>query len=221
MAFALYLPAQGTLNVSLFAQYNRGDGRASGSWAYVAPDGSEYAVLGAQTGTSIIRIDDPDAEGVGEVMIRSPGVMKGYYRNPEATAAVLDGEGWFRSGDLGWIGPRGELYISGRRKELIVRSGFNVHPPEIEAMLTRHPQVRQAAVVGRPVKGDEEIVAFLLTEPDLDPDDLRDWLKERLVAYKVPQHLILVEAYPTAPTGKILKHKLLTHFADRLPAITA
>jgi acyl-CoA synthetase (AMP-forming)/AMP-acid ligase II len=164
-----------------------------------------------------IRIDGEDAEGVGEVQIRSPGVMKGYYRNPEATAAVLDADGWFRSGDLGWIGPRGELYISGRKKELIVRSGFNVHPPEIEAMLTRHPQVRQAAVVGRSVKGDEEIVAFLLVEPDLEPDDLREWLKERLVAYKVPQHLIFVEAYPTAPTGKILKHRLLAHFADRLP----
>jgi acyl-CoA synthetase (AMP-forming)/AMP-acid ligase II len=164
-----------------------------------------------------IRIDAPGADGVGEVLIRSPGVMKGYYRNPEATAAVLTDGGWFHSGDLGRIGTRGELYISGRKKELIVRSGFNVHPPEIEAMLTRHPQIRQAAVVGRPVKGDEEIVAFVLADPGLDAETVRDWLKTHLVAYKVPQHIVVVDAYPAAPTGKILKHRLLDHFADRLP----
>lgn len=164
-----------------------------------------------------VAIDDPDADGIGEVLIRGPNVMKGYYRNPDATRTAIRPDGFFCSGDLGYLGPRGELYIVGRRKELIIRSGFNVFPPEIEAMLTQHPAIAQAAVVGRAVKGDEEIIAFILAEEGLTEAEVKDWLHTRLVAYKIPQHIRIVPGYPTAPTGKILKHKLIETFGGLLP----
>ncbi|MEM6847106.1 MAG: AMP-binding protein [Pseudomonadota bacterium] len=163
-----------------------------------------------------IKIHEPDNDGVGEIWIRGPNIMKGYYKNPEANRASMMPEGWYRTGDLGRMAPDGALFIAGRLKELIIRSGFNVHPPEVEAMLTQHPNVVVAAVVGRPILGNEEIVAFIMVEGDIDEPTLKAWLRERLVPYKIPQHIVIVDAFPTAATGKILKHKLLGHFADAL-----
>lgn len=163
-----------------------------------------------------ILIDDPDSDGIGEVLIRGPNIMKGYYRNPSATRDAIRPDGFFKSGDFGRIGDEGELYIVGRKKELIIRSGFNVYPPEVEAMLTRHPGILQAAVVGRSIPGNEEILAFLLTDGNLSVDDAKNWLRDHLIAYKIPQHFLIVDSFPTAPTGKILKHKLVEVFADLL-----
>lgn len=171
--------------------------------------------VGGAVPETTLTIDAPNAEGVGELLIRSPGVMKGYYRDDEATRAALLPDGTFRSGDLARVDASGALYIVGRTKEMIVRSGFNVYPPEIEAMMTRLDGVAQAAVVGRPAGADEEIVAFYTGRAT--PAAVWDWLRGQLVAYKVPQHIIGVDAFPTAATGKILKHTLLTHFAARLP----
>jgi acyl-CoA synthetase (AMP-forming)/AMP-acid ligase II len=166
-----------------------------------------------------VTIMDPDEEGIGEVLIRGPNIMLGYYHNPEATAQAIDAGKWFHSGDLGRLGPDGELYIVGRRKELIIRSGFNVYPPEVEAMLTRHPEILQAAVVGRQVSGNEEILAFLLSRaPDLTEDQVKSFLRDHLVAYKIPQHVFIVDQFPIAPTGKILKHKMVSVFAERIAA---
>ena len=163
-----------------------------------------------------LTVDDPDADDIGEIVIESPGVMRGYYRDAQATAAVLPKPGVFRSGDLGRIDADGSVYIVGRLKELIIRSGFNVYPPEIEAMLTRHENVLQAAVVPRLVGGDEEILAFVMTRDGLSGAALADWLRPLLVAYKQPRDIFVVDAFPIAPTGKVLKHKLLTHFASLL-----
>ncbi|MEO1105814.1 MAG: AMP-binding protein, partial [Pseudomonadota bacterium] len=165
-----------------------------------------------------VQVDAPDKEGVGELIITSPGVMKGYYRDEAATRAALAAPGVLRSGDLGRIADDGAITIVGRSKELIVRSGFNVYPPEIEAMMTEDPAVLQAAVVGRALKGNEEIIAFALA-PGAREADIRARLRANLAPYKVPQHIVLVDAFPTAPTGKVLKHKLLTHFADRLATL--
>lgn len=172
--------------------------------------------VGHPVGDIEIRLRDPGADGIGELEIRGPNVMQGYYRDPERTADVLDAEGWFRSGDLARIDETGALHIVGRLKELIIRSGFNVYPPEIEGMLTKHPNVFQAAVVGRPVKGDEEICAFVVTDGSVSAGDITAWLHERLTGYKVPQRLVIVDGYPSAATGKILKHKLLETFASQL-----
>ncbi|MZR12377.1 AMP-binding protein [Maritimibacter sp. DP07] len=161
-------------------------------------------------------IDAPDENGVGELLIRGPNVMKGYFRNPEATAQAIRPDGYFRSGDLARIDPDGTLWIMGRKKELIIRSGFNIYPPEIEAMLTRHPDVHQTAVVGRPVPGNEEILAFVTAKPGVTEDDLKAFLHEHLVGYKVPQHILIIDRFPVAATGKILKHKLTDAFAPLL-----
>jgi acyl-CoA synthetase (AMP-forming)/AMP-acid ligase II len=163
-----------------------------------------------------VLIDRPDKDGIGEVLIRGPNIMKGYYRDAKATTAAIQSDGYFRSGDLGRFGDEGELYIVGRKKELIIRSGFNIYPPEIEAMLTRHPDILQAAVVGRQIKGDEEVLAFLLTNGNINGRDAIQWLRKRLAAYKIPQQVIIVDAFPVAPTGKILKHKLIETFDDLL-----
>ncbi len=163
-------------------------------------------------------IDEPNAEGVGELIIQSPGIMKGYYHNEAATRAALIRPGVFRSGDLARIDPDGIAHLVGRVKELIIRSGFNVYPPEVEGMLTRHPDVLQAAVVPRKINRDEQVLAFVMVQNGLDAASLAAWLRPKLTAYKQPQHIFVVEAFPVAPTGKVLKHKLVSHFADLLDA---
>ncbi|MDE1131156.1 MAG: class I adenylate-forming enzyme family protein [Ascidiaceihabitans sp.] len=155
---------------------------------------------------------------MGEVLSRGPHVMKGYYRNPEETAKVLDADGWMHTGDLGQIDEQGLLHILGRSKELIIHGGFNVYPPEVEAALNDHPLVVQAVVIGRPKDGDEEVLAFVQVADlkGISVQELQGFVAQRLTAYKRPKQFILVEALPAAPTGKILKHKLLVTFSDLL-----
>ena len=157
-------------------------------------------------------------KGVGEVLCKGPNIMKGYYKNAEATAAVLDAEGWLRTGDLGKIDDQNRLHIVGRSKELIIHGGFNVYPPEVEAAINDHPKVIQCAVIGRRKGGDEEVLAFVQAAPDDMPDveELRAFAAERLTGYKRPKRIIVATELPAAPTGKILKHKLLEAFADKL-----
>lgn len=164
---------------------------------------------------------DPQ-QGIGEVLVRGPQVMKGYFRDPEQTAQVLK-NGVFRTGDLGRFDEEGRLHIVGRSKELIIRSGFNVYPVEIEAALTEHPDVIVAGVVGRSVEGNEEVLAFVKTSPDsgLQEEALRAHLSERLAPYKRPSKIVIAHDLPAAPTGKILKAKLIPHFADILDKVGA
>ncbi|MDE4140404.1 MULTISPECIES: class I adenylate-forming enzyme family protein [Rhodobacterales] len=168
-----------------------------------------------------VRIDESvpgGGDGLGEVLARGPNIMLGYYRNPEETAKVLDAEGWMHTGDMGRLDARGFLHIEGRSKELIIHGGFNVFPPEVEAALNAHPQVVQSAVVGRRVSSDEEVLAFVQVVPGdaPDPAELMAFVRGQLAGYKCPALIVPVEALPAAPTGKILKHKLLETFADRL-----
>ncbi|MGE4611934.1 MAG: AMP-binding protein [Paracoccaceae bacterium] len=176
---------------------------------------NDISVGEVMEGVEII-IYQPDTDGIGELLIRGPNIMKGYYRNEKTTREVFRPDGYFCSGDFARIGSDGELYIAGRKKELIIRSGFNVYPPEVEAMLTRHPNILQAAVVGRNISGNEEILAFLLTNGGLSEVEVKAWLHDRLVGYKIPQHVLIIDSFPTAPTGKILKHKLTEVYADLL-----
>lgn len=168
-----------------------------------------------------IKLDETISQeaGTGEVLTRGPHVMRGYFRNPEATAQVMDDQGYMHTGDLGRIDAQGRLHIVGRCKELIIRGGFNVYPPEVEAALNDHPAVLQTAVIGRKREGgDEEVLAFcqLLTEGGTTAEVLAAHAAERLSAYKRPTHILLVGPLPAAATGKVLKHKLLDHFADLL-----
>ncbi|HYX00837.1 MAG TPA: AMP-binding protein [Reyranella sp.] len=152
----------------------------------------------------------PVAEGaVGELHVRGPNVMRGYYRAAEATAAAIDKDGWFNTGDLARF--EGDaLFIAGRTKELIIRSGFNVYPAEVEAVLNAHPAVVQSAVVGRTVNANEEVVAYvqLLAGADATADDLMGHAARQLTAYKRPSEIVILDALPTSSTGKILKHRL-------------
>jgi acyl-CoA synthetase (AMP-forming)/AMP-acid ligase II len=156
--------------------------------------------------------------GAGEVLSRGPHIMKGYYRNEAETAKVLDADGWMHTGDLGRIDARGFLHILGRSKELIIHGGFNVYPPEVEAALNDHPQVIQSAVVGQVKDGDEKVIAFVQVAEDdrPDPDELRAFVAERLAGYKRPSRIVMAAQLPAAPTGKILKHRLIESFAAEL-----
>jgi acyl-CoA synthetase (AMP-forming)/AMP-acid ligase II len=146
---------------------------------------------------------------VGELRVRGPNVMRGYYRAPDLTAKAIDPDGWFNTGDLARF--EGDcLYIVGRTKEMIIRSGFNVYPAEIEAVLSTHDAVVQCAVVGRPVQGNEEVVAFvqLLKGSTTTPQDLMAHVAPQLTSSKRPSEIIVLDALPATSTGKILKHKL-------------
>lgn len=150
------------------------------------------------------------AEGeVGELHVRGPNVMKGYYRAPEATAAAIDAEGWFNARDLAKL-KDGSLFIVGRTKDLIVHSGFNVYPAEVEAVLNSHPAIVHSAVVGRSIEGDEEVVAFvqLIPEAVLDQGELDHYAMQHLASYKRPSRFVVVSTMPTTPTGKIAKQEL-------------
>lgn len=165
-----------------------------------------------------IRIEQKNVDGIGEIVIRGPNIMAGYYRNQTETERVLNEDGWLRTGDLGFLDDDGNLQITGRARELIIRSGFNVYPLEVEAALNQHPRVVQAAVIGHSDNGNEEIIAFIqpLDGIDLTPDDLKTHLRDRLAAYKHPTRWIISEQLPAAPSGKILKARLATVFADHL-----
>jgi long-chain acyl-CoA synthetase len=161
-----------------------------------------------------IKLVGPDRNPVpagesGELWVRGPNVMKGYYRDPEETAAAIDPEGWFNTRDLARM-EGGNLFIVGRTKDLIVHRGFNVYPAEVEAVLNSHPQVAQSAVIGREADGDEEVIAFvqLAQESQLTTYDLADFAAGRLANYKRPSQIILVPAMPVTPTGKVVKSEL-------------
>ena len=146
---------------------------------------------------------------IGELHVRGPNVMRGYYRAPDLTAKAIDPDGWFNTGDLARF--EGEaMFIVGRTKEMIIRSGFNVYPAEIEAVISTHPAVVQSAVVGRPVEGNEEVVAFvqLLKGSEVTTQDLLAHINPQLTSYKRPSEIILMDALPATSTGKLLKHKL-------------
>ena len=154
--------------------------------------------------------DVPEGE-IGELWIHSPSVMLGYYNNPEATAAAINKDGWFNTGDLARIEEDGAIFIVGRSKELIIRSGFNVYPPELEGVINSHPDVRYSAVVMRKVPDNEEVVAFVqpVQGKKIDVEVFKHWLGERVAPYKKPSHLIIMAQLPAAPSGKPLKHKLV------------
>lgn len=164
-------------------------------------------------GESIRVLDETGKEVVpgeiGELWVKGPNVMKGYFRKPELTAEVKR-DGWFNTGDLVRQDETGAINIAGRSKELIIRSGFNVYPPEVEAVLTDFPTVSLCAVLGEVKAGDEEIVAYLqpVAGEIIDLAALEQHARERMAGYKIPSQWIVMDELPTAPSGKILKAQL-------------
>ena len=152
----------------------------------------------------------PGEEHVGEIVIRGHNIMKGYYNKPEETAEAFKG-GWFHTGDLAYRDDDGYLFIVDRKKDLVIRGGYNVYPREIEEVLFGHEAIAEAAVIGKPDdKLGEEVVAIVALKQgaDVTQDDVIAYCKERLAAYKYPREVRIVDELPKGPTGKILKKEL-------------
>lgn len=173
------------------------------------------ALPGIEVKIATASLDEASSEG--EILTRGPHVMLGYFNNLKDTAKVIDEEGYLRTGDIGRIDEEGCLHICGRCKELIIRNGFNVYPPEVEAAINDHPDVVQCAVIGRKTNdGNEDVLAFVqcVVGRTLDAAALKPFTLERLAGYKCPTHVAFVDSLPAAATGKILKHRLLEQVSD-------
>ena len=146
---------------------------------------------------------------VGELLCRGEMLMQGYYRAPQATSDVIDADGWYATGDLGRLDEKGYLHIMGRKKDLIIRSGQNIYPAEIEAYLVTHPSIQEAAVVGipSPISG-EEVWAFIITKPgtELTARQVLDFCRQELEIYKIPSQVRFVDDYPRTELGKPQKY---------------
>jgi long-chain acyl-CoA synthetase len=155
--------------------------------------------------------DNPVAQGeVGEIVIRGHNIMKGYWQRPDATEEAMRG-GWFHSGDMARTDEDGYFYIVDRKKDLIIRGGYNVYPREVEEVLYEHPKIREAAVVGVPHEewGEEIGAAIVLHEgEELAPEEVSAHVKERIAAYKYPRVVWFLDELPKGPTGKILKREI-------------
>jgi long-chain acyl-CoA synthetase len=172
-------------------------------------------------GVELRAVDDTRTEvaqgDVGEIAIRGHNVMKGYWRRPEATAEAIDADGWFYTGDMGRVDEDGCWFIVDRKKELIIRGGYNVYPREIEEVLYEHPAVLEAAVVGVPhAELGEEVGAAVALRGGaaVGERELRDYVKSQVAAYKYPRHLWFVDELPKGPTGKILKREIRVPVAE-------
>ena len=159
-------------------------------------------------------VDEDDNElppgEVGEIVIRGHNVMKGYWNRPDATAEVIR-DGWLHTGDMARVDDDGYFFIVDRKKDMIIRGGYNVYPREIEEVLYEHPAVLEAAVIGTPDQAmGEEIAAAVVLRPDAEAsaDDIRSFVKERVAAYKYPRHIWFTDELPKGPTGKILKREI-------------
>jgi long-chain acyl-CoA synthetase len=151
------------------------------------------------------------ADEPGEVQLRGPSVVPGYWNDPEATAESIDPDGWFATGDIGYVDAEGYLFLVDRKKEMIIRGGYNVYPREVEEALYEHPDVLEAAVVGIPHETlGEEVAALIVPRPGTSPsaEEIQAWAKERVAAYKYPRHVLFVDELPKGPTGKILKRAI-------------
>jgi long-chain acyl-CoA synthetase len=171
----------------------------------VAGPGVELRIVDAATG-----VDVPSGE-VGEIWIRSPQVMLGYWHLPEETEKALAEGGWFRSGDVGYLDPDGYLYIHDRVKDMIVSGGENVYPAEVENVLMAHPAVADVAVIGVPHDKWGETAKALVVRAagvEVTDEELIDYCRQRLARYKCPTSVEWVESLPRNPSGKLLKKDL-------------
>jgi long-chain acyl-CoA synthetase len=148
---------------------------------------------------------------VGEIVIKGPNVMKGYWDREDATKEVMDDDGWFHTGDMAKVDEDGYFFIVDRKKELIIRGGYNVYPREIEEVLYEHEGILEAAVIGVPdeAMGEEVGAAVVLKEgQEVSADELKSYVKEQVAGYKYPRKIWFVDELPKGPTGKILKREI-------------
>jgi long-chain acyl-CoA synthetase len=160
---------------------------------------------------------------VGEVWLRAPNVMAGYWGRPKETAAALTPDGWLRTGDGGYVDEDGYLFLTDRIKDMIVSGGENVYPIEVEEVLAHHPDVGEVAVVGLPdERWGEAVTAVIVPEPGATPsgEELIAFARHRLAGYKLPRRVVLVDELPRTPSGKVLKRELRDRFAGSVESLT-
>jgi len=178
-------------------------------------DKSKLGTVGMPVpGTTAKVISDDGAElplgERGELCLKGPQIMLGYWHRPEATAEVLDSEGWLKTGDIAVIDPDGFIRIVDRKKDMIIVSGFNVYPNEVEDVVSRHPKVANCAVIGVPDERSGEAVKLFVVprEASLTVEELKAYCKENFTGYKIPKQIVLRESLPMTPVGKILRREL-------------
>ncbi|MQA76141.1 MAG: long-chain-fatty-acid--CoA ligase [Solirubrobacterales bacterium] len=201
---AKVLEGYGLSETSPVASFNRPDRERKPGSIGIPIEGVEMKVV--DDGGNEVPQGEP-----GEILIRGHNVMKGYWGRPEATAEAIDGDGWFASGDMATVDADGYYFIVDRKKDLIIRGGYNVYPREVEEVIYEHPAVREAAVVGvpDPELGEEIGAAVALKEgAECSEDDVREHCKEQVAAYKYPRRVWFVDELPKGPTGKILKREI-------------
>ena len=166
--------------------------------------------------TDIILLDDQDnrvALGeAGEICAKGPQVMIGYHNRPDETAKVMTADGYFRTGDIGVMDERGFVKIVDRKKDMILVSGFNVYPNEVEAVITAHPKVLECGVIGVPDDHSGEVVKVFIVKKDasLTEKEVMAWAKEHLTGYKRPKQIAFIDELPKSNVGKILRKDLRT-----------
>ena len=178
-------------------------------------NGVQIGTIGVPVPCTDIQIRDDDGNPLGldepgELCVRGPQVMAGYWQRPEATAEVIDSEGWFATGDIALVQPDGYLRIVDRKKDMIVVSGFNVYPNELEDVLVAHPDVVECAAIGVPSESTGEAIRMYVvrSNPDLSEEDVRNFMREGLTGYKVPKSVVFKDELPKTAVGKILRREL-------------
>jgi long-chain acyl-CoA synthetase len=200
----MILEGYGLSETSPVASFNHPDRERKAGSIGTPIEGVEMDVW-ADDGTPVERGE------VGEIVIRGHNVMKGYWERPEATAQAISEDGWFRSGDMARMDGDGYFFIVDRKKDLIIRGGYNVYPREVEEVLYEHPAVQEAAVIGVPNEalGEEVGAAVVLKQGEsADANELKAYVKRELAAYKYPRRVWFVDELPKGPTGKILKREI-------------
>ncbi|MBO9313966.1 MAG: AMP-binding protein, partial [Chloroflexus sp.] len=166
--------------------------------------GQEARIVDRTTGQPL------PAGQIGEIQVRGPHLFQGYWRNPTATAAVFTADGWFNTGDLGFVDDDGYFHITGRSRELIISGGFNIYPREVEEVLSQHPAVVECAVYGQPDPdlGEIPVAAVVTNGQPVTADELIAHCRQYLAAYKRPRRIRFVNALPRNALGKVQRHLL-------------
>jgi long-chain acyl-CoA synthetase len=214
MAAELFAQVEQTLGLA--PQEGYGLSETSPVACFTPGDGPKVGSIGRPMWGIEMRVVDDEGLDLGpgepgEIEIRGHNVMAGYLGKPEATAAAISDAGWFRSGDIGKVDDEGYFFVVDRKKDMIIRGGYNVYPREVEEVLYEHPAVLEVAVLGVPHDAlGEQVVAAVVERPGttIDAAELIEFAKERLAAYKYPREVIKLDALPKGPTGKILKRAI-------------
>ena len=179
---------------------------------------NEFKSVGAPIGYCEVKIVDPEDPSrelppgeIGEIALRGPSVAKGYWRKPEETAKAFLPDGWFLTGDLGYIDEKGILHVTARKKDVIVMSGWKIYPAEVENVLLKHPKIAEAAVFAKydERRGEVPAAAIVLKPGErATPEEIMEFCKERMVSYKVPRHIVFLDSLPKMSGWKVLRRAL-------------